>query len=89
MRTQEKPAEYRSRLPDWLIARLLGLGLKEYLNLAHRGLQEFKDLNGNVVEYYIHISSNNDPAVLGRLNIDRSNFARFRPEQINEIISKH
>ncbi len=74
--------EYRVRLPDIEIARLLGISITDYVNLSHRPLEAFTDTQGNVIEFYIHVSSNNDPRLLSKLNLDKSNFVRFKPEEV-------
>lgn len=74
--------EYRIRLPESAIANLMGLALTEYLALSHKPLEAFKDITGKIVEFYIHVSSNNDPKILDKLNLDSSNFVRFKPEMI-------
>jgi hypothetical protein len=70
------------RLSDKAMAALLGLSLSEYLILSHRPLEAFEDINGNVLEFYIHVSPNNEAHILNKLKIDRNNFVRFTPEEI-------
>lgn len=74
--------EYRVRLTDNQIAKLLGISISEYTKLSHLPLQAFTDLEGNVTEFYIHVSTNNDPELLSKLNLDKNNFVRFKPEEI-------
>lgn len=69
-------------LSDRAMAGLLGLSLNEYLTLSHRPIEALEDINGNVLEFYIHVSPNNEPDVLGKLKIDRNNFVRFTPEEV-------
>lgn len=74
--------EQHIRLPDKAIAALLGISLDEYLALSHKPLQEFRDMSGRIIEFYMHVSPNNDQKVLNKLKIDHSNFVRFRPEEV-------
>ena len=80
-RTEEIP-EFRIRLPDMAIATLLGLSLAEYLLLSHKPIDAFTDINGNVTEFYIQVSPNNDPEILEKLSLDKSGFVRFAPEEV-------
>lgn len=82
MERENTVPEFRIRLPDKAIAALLGLSLTEYLLLSHRPIEAFTDINGNIIEFYIHVSSNNNPGILQKLNMDKSNFVRFAPEEV-------
>lgn len=74
--------EQEVRLSDKAMAELLGLSYNEYLALSHRPIEALEDINGKVVEFYIHVSPNNEPHILNKLNIDRNNFVRFKPEEV-------
>ncbi len=74
--------EYRVRLTDFAIAKLLGLSLEEYGQLNHRPIEAFTDSQGNITEFYIRVSSNNSPRLLNKLNLDDSNFVRFDPKRV-------
>jgi hypothetical protein len=74
--------EHEIRLSDKAMADLLGLSHNEYLTLSHRPIEMLEDINGNVLEFYIHISPNNEPHILDKLNIDRNNFVRLKPEEV-------
>ncbi|WP_118974620.1 hypothetical protein [Taibaiella koreensis] len=74
--------EFRVRLPDHAIAQLLGISLSDYQVLSHRPIEAYRDVNGEIVEFYIHVSSNNSPRLLDQLNMDHSNFVRFTPKQV-------
>jgi hypothetical protein len=84
MYIEREISEEKNRL--WLtnkaMAALLGLSLTEYHTLSHRPLEALGDMNGNVLEFYIHISPNNKPHILNKLKIDRNNFVRFTPEEV-------
>jgi hypothetical protein len=58
------------------------LSLSEYHTLSHRPLEMLEDIHGNVLEFYIHVSDNNEPHILNKLKIDRNNFVRFTPEEV-------
>lgn len=73
---------YNIRLPDKTIAALLGISLTDYLLLVHRPLEAYTDEQGQVTEFYMHISSGNSQRILDKLNLDKSNFVRFSPEEI-------
>jgi hypothetical protein len=74
-------------IPDWKIARLLGLSLPEYHDLSHRGLKELTDIFGEVIEYYIHISQNNKTEILNKLDRDRYGYVRFGPDQVRHVLT--
>ncbi|WP_118952746.1 hypothetical protein [Taibaiella helva] len=82
MEKRTEVPEYRVRLPDHAIARLLGITLSDYQLLSHRPIEAYRDIHGKIVEFYIHVSSNNSPRLLDQLNMDRSNFVRFTPEKV-------
>lgn len=79
----EKPIpEQHIRLPDSAIAQLLGLSLTEYHKLSHRPMEDFRDIEGRIIAFSMHISPNNDRDILAKLNLDRSNFVRFKAEEV-------
>jgi hypothetical protein len=82
MKRDEKVPEFRIRLPDKAIASLLGLTLSEYLLLSHKPIEAFTDINGEVTEFYIQVSPNNDPDILEKLPLDKSGFVRFKPPEV-------
>jgi len=77
--------EYRIRLTDASIATLLGISVEEFHSLNHRPIEAYEDENGNIMEFYILVSSNNDPDLLSKLNSDSSNFIRFKPEDVYRL----
>lgn len=74
--------EQNIRLPDSAIARLLGLSLDEYHKLSHKPMEDFRDSEGKVIAFQMHISPNNDQNILDKLNLDHSNFVRFKAEEV-------
>jgi hypothetical protein len=72
----------KRRLTEASIAQLLGLAMTDYLQLIHRPIQASTDEEGVVTEFYIHVSSGNNPRLLDKLDLDKSNFARFEPEKV-------
>lgn len=74
--------EQNIRLPDSAIAQLLGLSLNEYHKLSHMPLEDFRDIEGRIISFSMHISPNNDQDLLQKLNLDRSNFVRFKAEEV-------
>ena len=82
MYTARSVPEQQIRLPDSAIAQLLGLSLGEYHKLIHKPMEDFKDLEGRIVAFFMHISPNNDKEILAKLKLDRSNFVRFNAEEV-------
>lgn len=82
MHSKGEIREQEVRLSDKAMAELLGLSHSEYLALSHRPIEALEDMNGKVLEFYIHVSPNNEPHILNKLNIDRNNFVRFKPEEV-------
>jgi hypothetical protein len=82
MESIKQVSEHQVRLTDQSIASLLGISLEEYLSLSHKPIQAYTDINGEVTEFYIHVSTNNNPRILSKLNLDKSNFIRFKPEEV-------
>jgi hypothetical protein len=83
MYLERKTREQEIRLPDKAMAALLGLSLGEYQTLSHRPLEILEDIHGNVLEYHIHISPNNEPHILNKLKVDRNNIIRLKPEEVH------
>lgn len=83
MYLERKIREHEIRLPDKAMAALLGLSLSEYHSLSHRPMETLEDIHGNVLEYYIHISPNNEPYILNKLRIDRNNMVKLKPEEVH------
>lgn len=75
-------------IPDWKLAGLLGLSIREYDELSHRGLKELTDVHGEIKEYYIYISAENSLEILNKLNLDRYSYVRFRPEQVQPMLAR-
>lgn len=73
------------KLSDESIVKILGITLEEYKTLSHKPLKAFLDLRGNIREYYMQISTNNNPEVLKKLSIDKRNLVRFRPEDVKKL----
>lgn len=74
--------EQNIRLPDSAIAQLLGLSLTEYHKLSHKPMEDFRDVEGRVIAFHMHISPNNDKDILDKLKLDHSNFVRFKAEDV-------
>ncbi len=73
------------KLSDESIVKILGITLEEYKALSHKPLKTFLDLQGNIREYYIQVSTNNDPEVLKKLSMDKRNLVRFKPEDVRKL----
>ncbi|PSK94619.1 hypothetical protein [Taibaiella chishuiensis] len=82
MQSVKPVPEQQIRLPDSAIAQLLGLSLGEYHKLSHRPMEDFKDIEGRVIAFFMHISPNNDKDILAKLKLDHSNFVRFKAEEV-------
>lgn len=82
MQSVKPVPEQQIRLPDSAIAQLLGLSLGEYHKLSHRPMEDFKDMEGRVIAFFMHISPNNDKDILAKLKLDHSNFVRFKAEEV-------
>lgn len=74
--------EQNIRLPDSAIAQLLGLSLDEYHKLNHKPMEDTRDKEGKIIAFHMHISPNNDKNILDKLNLDHSNFVRFKAEEV-------
>jgi hypothetical protein len=83
MYAERETPEQKIHLSDQAMASLLGLSHSEYLTLSHRPMEALEDINGKVLEFYIHISPNNEPHILNKLKIDRNNLVRFKPEEVH------
>ena len=81
---QHTPAipDYRAKLNEKAMAKLLGITVAEYQSLSHKPIEAYTDISGNITEFYIHVSTNNDPGLLSKLHRDESNFIRFKPEEV-------
>jgi hypothetical protein len=81
---QLKPdvSEYRARLTDFAIAKLLGISLEEYGKLSHLPIDITKDIRGTIREFHIRISTNNPPELLAKLDLDSEGYVRLKPEKV-------
>jgi hypothetical protein len=70
------------RLPDSSIAQLLGITLEEYHGLSHLPIEADTDINGEIVGFYMRVSSNNNARLLSKLNHDKNYVVRLNPEQV-------
>jgi hypothetical protein len=77
-----------TNVSDKGLAKLLGITRDELGRLRHSPLMEHKNNHGDILEYYLHISPTNDPALLEKIQIESSNFIRFTVRQINAIRNK-
>lgn len=77
--------EHRIRLTDASIAGLLGISVEELHSLKHTPIEAYEDENGKITEFYILVSSNNNPILLSKLNMDKSNFIRFNPDDVYRL----
>jgi hypothetical protein len=82
MHIKNEIAEHKTRLTEQAIARLLGISLPEYRHLSHKPLKAAKDLKGNIVEFYMQISNNNEPEVISKINPSVGNIVWFTRQQV-------
>ncbi len=88
MRTKQEFAEQKIRLPDHAIAHLLGISVSEYQHLSHKPLKASKDSKGNIIEFYMQISSNNDPEVMAKISPDLGNIVWFERDVVENSCTK-
>ena len=67
------------------LAQLLSLSTEEFKNLKHAPLIEDKNNLGEITGYFMHISPDNDKALLLKIFLGKSNFVWFSVNQINSI----
>jgi hypothetical protein len=77
--------EFKLRLTDFAIARLLGLSIEDFHRLNHRPIEANTDADGKIVEFYIQISTNNSSTLLSKLRLDKNNFVRFKPDEVYKL----
>ncbi len=82
---ENKYSDLITSFPEGKLATLLGLSIGEYHELNHRGLMELTDISGKIIEYYIHVNSNNKTGILSKLNMDQYGYIRFKPEEVNNV----
>jgi hypothetical protein len=66
-----------------IVAQLLGLTLKEYLDLSHSGLREVRDFNDTVLYYYIVVSPLNAETTLAKLKMTKSRIIYLPPDYMS------
>ncbi|WP_118951608.1 hypothetical protein [Taibaiella helva] len=88
MRTKQEFAEQKIRLPDHALAHLLGLSLSEYKHLSHKPLKASKDSRGNIIEFYMQISNNNNPEVMAKIGLDLNNIVWFERDEVESCYTK-
>lgn len=84
MNIRREIAEDKIRLPEQALAKLLGISLAAYRRLSHKPLKASKDLKGNIVEFYMQISNNNDPLVIAKINPSVGNIVWFTRQQVED-----
>lgn len=82
MNIRHEVAEDKIRLPEQALAKLLGISLAEYRKLSHKPLKASKDMKGNIVEFYMQISNNNEQSVIAKINPSVGNIAWFTRQQV-------
>jgi hypothetical protein len=65
---------------DQIIAGLLGLTLDEYRDLSHSGIREVRDMDDNVLYYYMIVSPLNPDATLSKLKMNKSRMIFLPPD---------
>jgi hypothetical protein len=85
MNTATPIPEFKLRLTDFAIARLLGLSINDFHALSHRPIEAETNASGKIVEFYIQVSSNNSPRLLSQLQLDKNNYVRFKPEEVYKL----
>lgn len=84
MHNKNEVAEHKLRLPEQALAKLLGISLPEYRKLSHKPLKPSIDLKGNIVEFYMQISNNNEQDVLTKINPSIGNIVWFSRQEVEQ-----
>lgn len=65
---------------DETIAGLLGLTLDEYQDLSHSGIREVRDMDDQVLYYYMVVSRLNLDTTLAKLKMNKSRMIFLPPD---------
>jgi hypothetical protein len=68
---------------DKHFARLLNLTIKEFQDLKHAPLIEEKNNLGAIIGYFMYISPLNNPEILRKIILTKSNFVWFSVKQVS------
>jgi hypothetical protein len=73
---------YLSPFQEIDLSSLLGITADEYGRLHHGPLYEYKNDNGDVIEFFMHIYPSNRQELLVKIPLDDCLIAIFQPEDI-------
>jgi hypothetical protein len=73
---------YLSPFQEIDLSSLLGITADEYARLHHGPLYEYKNENGDVIEFFMHFYPSNRQELLLKIPLDDNLIAVFQPEDI-------
>ncbi|WP_025144910.1 hypothetical protein [Pedobacter jeongneungensis] len=73
--------------PNYYLAILLNLTEEEVDALIYTGLHDIKNEQNETIGFYIQISTNNHPALLAKLRLERGNLIYFRFAQVQSVLA--
>lgn len=79
---------YLSSFQEVDLSSLLGISPDEYARLHHDPLYQYKNEDGEVTSFFIHIHSFNSREVLDKMNLDEHLIATFQPDDIYDLRRK-
>lgn len=77
--------DYKAALSNIDLSSLLGISKQEYEFLIHSPLYQYRNGEGLVTEFFIHISPLNCDAILKKVKKNDCNIAAFKPSEIFKL----
>ncbi|GEM_PF-4662331 len=76
-----------SKIPDYVVARLLGLTYEEYHSLNHLPLEVDEGPGGETIGFRMPISSGNNPDLLAKLNCNKHLAVKFKRDAVTNVFT--
>jgi hypothetical protein len=81
----KKLCDYQAKFSDIDLSPLLAISKPEYENLIHSPLYHYKNENGDITEFFMHISPFNNDRILNKIRKNQYNMVVFDPSEIFEL----
>ncbi len=80
-----KLSNYEVTFQEIDLSQLLGITHHEFSGLLRSPLYQYKNEEGELKEYFMHVSPQNRPEVLAKIQRKSDNLVTFVPEDIFEL----
>lgn len=77
--------DYQAKFAEIDLSPLLGISQPEYEHLVHGPLYNYKNEQGDIVEFFMHVSPYNHGNILNKIKRNQHNMVVFQPSEIFEL----